>query len=59
MTTMLVWLLIVANGYGYDGNTKVIERFADSTQCQHVLQNLPRKSGIDAKCVQANILVPK
>ena len=60
MTTMLVWLLIVTSDGVYNrGNVVTVERFADVTQCKHVLDNLPNKSSLEAKCVQANILVPK
>lgn len=60
MTTMLVWLLIVTSDGVYNrGNVVVLELFTDVTQCSHVLGNLPNKSSFEAKCVQANILVPK
>lgn len=60
MTTMLVWLLIVtSNGSSNRGSVVVVERFADVTQCKHVLDNLPNKYSLEARCIQASILIPK
>lgn len=60
MTTMLVWLLIAtSDGYYNRGSVTTVERFASKTNCEHVLNNIPNKHSVEAKCIQAEILVPK
>lgn len=59
MTTMLVWLLIsVSGGYYNHGTATNIAMFKDVSQCEHVLKNIPSDQ-VKAKCIQAEILVPK
>jgi hypothetical protein len=55
LTTVLVWLLMVSDHNG-DG-TKVVAKFKDQNQCEHVLKNIPGREDhtFHAKCVQANI----
>lgn len=62
MTTILVWLLLVAPNVDYGsnkGNVAVLERFASVEQCEHVRKHISPDARVVSKCVQANIVVIK
>lgn len=59
MTTILVWLLLVtSNGGNAYGHAHVMEKFPTAEMCEHVRRNIPGV-GVAARCIQAEILVPK
>ena len=60
MVEVLVWILVsTSNGYSNQGTLTVIDRFKTEQSCQHVKDNLPKKNQLEAKCIQANILVSR
>jgi hypothetical protein len=57
MTTITLWLLIVSSS-NYRGASvpQVLERFATSADCQHVLESMPKGYENTARCVQAKVV---
>ena len=57
MTTITLWLLIVASSnYRSASVPQVLERFATSADCQHVLETMPKGYDNTARCVQAKVV---
>ena len=57
MTTITLWLLIVSSS-NYRGASvpQVLERFATSADCQHVLESMPKGHENTARCIQAKVV---
>lgn len=59
MIEVLVWMLVAASYPAAQGTTTVVGHFKTQVQCEHVRRNLPLERGsAEARCIQANILVP-
>ena len=60
MITTMVWMLIsVGNPSTTNagaGVSTVIGHFKTQEMCQHVLNNLPTKRNVSARCIQAEII---
>ena len=57
MTTITLWLLIVASGNHRSASVpQVLERFATSADCQNVLESMPSHHDNTARCVQAKVV---
>jgi len=56
MQTILVWLLIsTSSSYSNTGSVRVLAKFKDLDQCEHVLKNIPQWRTTN-RCVQAEII---
>lgn len=60
MVEILVWMLLTTSDGNYNrGNVNSVAMFKTEVQCEHVKKNIPLPGNLEAKCVQANILVQK
>ncbi len=57
MQTIMVWLLVSMSYSNHNyGTATVIGHFSTQQMCQHVEKNLPLKSYVDTRCIQAEIV---
>lgn len=60
MTEALVWMLIAVSGGGSNhGTVTFVGNFKSEVQCEHVRKAIVQMDYLSAKCIQANVLVPK
>lgn len=61
MITVIVWLLVSVQDSNSNsrGTATLIERFPTAGDCEYVKQRLPLQNYLEARCIQAKIVVPK